>query len=235
MPKTLFTYPILFFELYLSFSQSPAHCEIITSNKIIKDLYNYVSKNQNEDYINNPYLDSYYKSSSILFDSSLPQLIPESQNSIYGSNSDNASDIESALSKKVTHLEINCGYPKNWDADADDDGIIYNIRLMSADGVVVPLSGSFKTTVYSIRDDGWYNYVKDKKVYDKSGLLKNSDRFNYFNLYSGYLIKLDWNDVAPYMVSDSDYGYIYVTFTDDENNSYSAKLESNYSCMLRSS
>ncbi|MDD3976384.1 MAG: hypothetical protein PHN22_04445 [Candidatus ainarchaeum sp.] len=204
-------------------------------NKAIKDIYDYNQINPDTDLTDNPYIDAYNKLSTSLYDPSLPQLFPESMaQDQFGSSADDASEIDIALTKKVTHLEIDCWGSKNWDSDAEDDGIIYYIKPISDDGTIVPIEGTFVTDAYSIEMTDYWDYIKKDKVYSKTDSLEGSDRFDYFDLYDGYQIGLDWSEVTPFMASYEDNGYLYVTFTDKQNNSYSAKIEDTYSnCILR--
>jgi len=220
--------------IYLD-AQNKKQGEITIPNKAIKDVYDYNALNPESDILDNPYLEAYDKLSTTLYDPSLPTLIPESMaEDQFGNGADNASEIDSALAKKVTHLEIDCMGGANWDADAEDDGITYYLKPTSADGTIVPLEGSFSTEAYEVkRTDDW-KYIKGEKVYTRTDTIEGSQRFDYFDLYSGYNIRLDWSQVTPYMSSSEDDGYLYVTFTDKQNNSYSAKIEDTYSsCKLR--
>lgn len=211
--------------------------EVTIPNKAIKDVYDYNKANPDTNLIDNPYLTPYGQLVTSLYDPSIPQLIPTSMaESEFGSEADNADEIDEALTKQVTHLEIDCWGAKNWDADAEDDGITYYIRPTADDGTIVPLEGTYTTEAYSIkRTDSW-DYIKDEKVYTKIGTLEGSSRFGYFDIYDGYNIGLDWSEVTPYLSSDEDNGYLYVTFTDKQNKTYSAKIENSYSsCDLRES
>jgi len=209
--------------------------ELNIPNKVIKDIYDYNKNNPDTNLSDNPYINAYYKLSTFLYDSSLPKLFSKSMaEDQFGSSANDASEIDTALTKKVTHLEIDCAGPENWDSDAEDDGIIYYIKPISDDGTIVPIEGAVVTYAYSIKMTSDWDYIKKDKVYSKTFSLEGSDRFNYFDLYDGYKVGLDWSEVTPFMASYEDNGYLYVTFTDKQNNSYSAKIENNYSyCILR--
>ncbi|HGJ64171.1 TPA: hypothetical protein ENS27_02140 [bacterium] len=209
--------------------------------KAIKDVADYAKQNNDENYMENPYIEAFWKISQRMYDESVPELIPTSMaedmfGDIVGSDAD---EIAEALSKKVTHLEIECSGSDNWDADADDDGITYYLKPLSSDETIVPIEGTFETKVYEkVQTDDWgYEFEKGKLLYTRTGNLEGQERLNYFDTWNGYKIALSWDDVQSYMASSSDYGLIYTTFTDKQGNKFEAKTgENSFSgCQLRES
>lgn len=209
--------------------------------KAINDMADYAEENQDDNYLENPYLEPFWSISQRMYDESVPEMIPTSMaEGMYGGFGNDADDIAEALAKDVTHLEIDCGYSDNWDADADNDGITYDIQLLSSDNTVVPLEGTFETKVYErIPTDDWgFEFEKGKLLYSMTGDLKGQDRLQYFDSWSGYSVQLSWDDVESYMASSNDYGIMYVTFTDLDGNSFEAKTGEGSSyddCRLRES
>lgn len=208
--------------------------------KAIKDMADYAEENQDDNYMENPYVEPFWSISQRMYDESVPELMPTSMaEGMFGGFGNDVDDIAEALAKDVTHLEIDCGYTDNWDADADDDGITYDIQPLSSDNTVVPLEGTFETKVYEkVPTDEWgFEFDKGKLLYSMTGDLKGQDRLQYFDSWSGYSVQLSWDDVDSYMASSSDYGIMYVTFTDLDGNSFEAKTgEGSYGgCQLRES
>lgn len=207
--------------------------------KAIQDIFEYAEENNGDFMTENPYLEAYWKLSQVMYDKSVPELMPTSMvNDLFGGFESDADDIADALTKKVTHLEIECDYPENWDADAEDDGIIYHISPLSEDGTVVPLEGTFNTKVYEmVQVDDWgFEYERGKVLYTQTGDLKGQERLKYFDTWYGYNIQLAWEDVEPYMASSKDDGIMFVSFTDLEGNVFEAIIGEKNSfeaCQLR--
>lgn len=222
-------------------SQKKKQVGIITvPKKAIKDIVDYSKQNNEVDLLENPYAEAFWKISNVLYDQSVPELIPNSvAEDMFGEYAagTSAQDIAKALTKKVTHLEITCGGSQNWDADAEKDGITYFVKPLSADNTVVPIEVTFQTEAYEKvpKDDFGYQYKKGKLVYTRKDTLKGNERLQYFDSYYGYNIALKWEEVEPYLASSSDSGILYVTFTDKEGNSFSAITgeDSFGSCQLR--
>ena len=212
---------------------------ITIPKKAIKDITDYTNQNNND--AENPYTDAFWKVSQRMYDQSVPELIPESiTKEIFGDiPNSNTNNIASALSKKVTHLKIECYGPNNWDSDADDDGINYYISPLSEDGTIVPIEGTYETKAYDKvpKDDWGYQFEKGQQLYTQKGSLEGQGRLSDFDEWYGYKIKLNWDDVSSYMASSSDFGIMYVTFTDKQGASYEAKTgEDSYGgCQLRAS
>jgi len=208
--------------------------------KAIKDLADYAKENDDDNYLENPYTEVFWKISNIMYDESVPELIPASMvEGMFGDMNlgNNADDIAEALTKDVTHLKISCGYPDNWDADADDDGITYDIQPLASDNTIVPIEGTFETKVYEkVPIDEWgFEFEKGKQIYTRTDTLEGNERLKYFDTWNGYHIALNWDDVESFMASSSDNGIMYVTFTDKEGNSFEAKTgeESYGGCQIR--
>lgn len=209
--------------------------------KAIKDMADYAKQNNDDNYMENPYLEAFWKISQRMYDESVPELIPSSVaegmfGNIAGAKAD---DIAAALAKPVTHLEVDCGYSDNWDADADDDGITYNIKPLSADNTPVPIEGTFETKAYERVqvDDYGFEHEKGKLIYTRTDTLEDEDRLKYFDTWSGYSIALNWDDVESFMASSDDNAILYVKFTDKEGNVFEAKDgDGSYSsCQIRES
>jgi hypothetical protein len=208
--------------------------------KAIKDMADYANKNDDDNYMENPYVEPFWKISQIMYDESVPEFMPKSMaEDVFGGFGNDADDIAKAMDKTVTHLEIDCGISDNWDADADDDGITYKIKPLASDDSPVPLEGSYETKVYEkVKADEWgFKFKKGKLLYSKKGELKGQDRLQDFDTWSGYSVQLSWDDVESYMASSSNYGIMYVTFTDLDGNDFKAKTgEGSYGgCQLRES
>ncbi len=211
---------------------------ITIPKKAIKDLADYAKENNDKDYLNSPYIEPFWEISTVMYDESVPELIPLSLSKdifgSFGSKSD-TDEISEALGKTVTHLSIQCYYSYNWDADAEDDGINYFVKPLSEDNTVVPIEGTFETTVYEqiLVGDIWSaDYEEGKLLYKETGLLEGNERLKKFDEWKGYEVKLEWDSVESYMASSSDYGSMHVTFTDKDGNSFSAKYDA---CKLRES
>ncbi|MCK5107452.1 MAG: hypothetical protein KAQ83_01880 [Nanoarchaeota archaeon] len=206
-------------------------------NKAIKDVY----ESEEKGLENNPYMDAFWELSHIMYDESIPELFPESvAEDLFGGSQSDAQDIAEAMAKEVTHLDLSCGYSDNWDADAEDDGIIYYIEPKSSDGTIVPLEGVVETKVYEMVKTGeWGDYEKGELIHSMSFDLKGNDRLQYFDTWDGYGVKLSWEQINPYMASSSDYGILNVKFTDLESNSFEAKIGDDFylygDCQIRES
>lgn len=191
--------------------------------KAIDDFVTYAKANPNVE--ENPYMSAFWKVSSVMYDQSVPELFPKAMaEDIFGGTKNDAETIANALTKQVTHLEIECNSASNWDADADDDGITYYLKPLSADNTVVPIEGTFETKGYEQFRNEDYEYKKGSLVYTHSDSIKGKERLEYFDIYNGYNIRLDWDDVEPYMASSEENGIIYVIFTDLKNNKFEAKV-----------
>ncbi len=211
--------------------------------KVIKDFADYVKENEDEDFLDNPYLEAFWSLSTIMYDESLPELFSTSfSEEMFGDLNGNldSGELAEALSKEVTHLEISCNYPENWDADADDDGITFALKPLATDKTIVPIEGTFEVKAYERVPVGEYGFEieQGKLIYTRIDILEGNERFQYFSSWGGYNIALKWDEVESYMVSSEDEGILYVTFTDKEGNSFSAKTGDDvyYSdCKLRES
>ena len=205
--------------------------------KAIKDVYDY----GDEDVTTNPYMEAFWEISSMMYDESVPELFPESvAEDLFGGSQSDAQDIAEAMAKEVTHLDLSCGYSDNWDADAEDDGIIYYVEPKSSDDTTVPLEGVVETKVYEMVKTGeWGEYEKGELIYINSFDLNGNDRLQYFDTWDGYGVKLSWENINPYMASSSDYGILNVKFTDLESNLFEAEIgEDSYlygDCQIRES
>lgn len=203
--------------------------------KAIKDVADYAKQTNNTNYLESPYAEAFWKVSTILYDSSVPELIPTS---VFGNTNfgDDADEIAQALTKKVTHLKIICGSPDNWDADAENDGITWELVPLAADNTIVPIEGTFEAKTYErVPIEDSFNYEKGQLIYTRTATLEGTERLKYFRTWNGYHISLKWDEVKPFMASSSDNGMLYVTLTDKEGNVFSAKTgDGSYSdCQLR--
>ena len=141
-----------------------------------------------------------------------------------------------SLSKEITHLEVKCLGPENWDADADEDGITLGIAPLSADNTIVAAEGSIITKSYVLEKnkDTWEYYkgelVNTRDIPDIEG----DERLNYFSNWDGYLIRLIWDNTESYPADKSDYGVVYATFKTKDGKTFEAKVGDKWEdCQIR--
>ena len=110
----------------------------------------------------------------------------------------------------------------NWDADADDDGIIVHPKLNDESGEVVMFEGvelPVKIEIYTAEYDSKYKRVKGRLVYSGTGTIDSwKDGNIFFN--GGIKVSFDDIDTTP---SDDDYGIIYTTTTLPDGRTIEAK------------
>jgi len=205
-------------------------------NKAIKDIADY-NDDHEVDMMENPYVEPFWKVTQRMYDESVPEMFPTSIGEDFGIIDTGDEEIAEALEKNVTHLEIECNYPENWDADADDDGITYSLRPLADDNSIVPIEGTVEAQAYErIQiDELGMEFEKGKLLYTGTNTLEGKERLKYFTTWDGYSIRLDWDNVQPYPASSDDYGILYVTFTDNEGKSFEARTGEDfiYECQLR--
>jgi hypothetical protein len=199
-------------------------------NKAIKDYIDYAI--DNPDVENNPYQQAFFGISTFMYDTSVPLLASEE---LWDETMENTQqkNINEALQKEVTHLEVSCAYgSENWDADAEDDGITVYVKPLAVDNTVVPIKTTIEITGYvKLRDASW-DYHQGDLVYTRTVDATGDDRFQHFSSWQGYLIGLNWDDVSEY-TADTTEGYIYAKVTDSEGNVFEAKTDDYDSCYLK--
>ena len=113
---------------------------------------------------------------------------------------------------------------KNWDADAEDDGIfVYQSLKDSSDrnvifeGVKLPV----EIRIYTTKFDDKFKQVKDRLVYEGSATIESWKDGSI--LFKGG-IKIPFEDIKT-VNSDRDYGLIYTTVTLPDGRKIEAKKE----------
>ena len=97
---------------------------------------------------------------------------------------------------------------KNWDADADNDGIIVYPDLKDSSGETVKFEGinlPVKIEIYTTKLTKDYEEVKDSLVYSGTGTIDSWKDGNFF--FEGG-IKIPFENIKA-AGSDSDYGWVY--------------------------
>ena len=110
----------------------------------------------------------------------------------------------------------------NWDADADDDGIIVHPKLNDESDEVVMFEGvelPVKIEIYTAEYDSEYNRVKGKLVYSGTGTI---DSWKDGNIFFNGGIKVSFDDIGT-TPSDDGYGIIYTTTTLPDGRAIEAK------------
>lgn len=98
--------------------------------------------------------------------------------------------------------------PKNWDADADNDGFIVYPSLEDISGETVKFEGiklPVKIEVYTTKLTKDYKEVKDRLVYSGTGTIDSWKDGNF--IFEGG-IKVPFENIKT-VGSDSDYGWVY--------------------------
>lgn len=130
---------------------------------------------------------------------------------------------QSEILATATHAYVDA-MTKNWDADAEDDGIIIYPELKdSADEVVkfenVELDVDIE--IWTTKLDDNFKKVKDRKVYSGTGKI-DSWRDGNFMFDGG--IKVSFEDIKT-VTSDSDYGLLLVKIHTPDGKVYEAKQD----------
>lgn len=101
---------------------------------------------------------------------------------------------------------------KNWDADAEDDGIVVYPDLKDSSGETVKFEGvelPVEIKIYTTKYTEDYKEVKDRLVYSGTGTIDSWKDGNFF--FEGG-IKIPFEDINT-VESDEDYGWVYTTIT----------------------
>lgn len=120
-------------------------------------------------------------------------------------------EAQTELLATATHGSV-MTMTKNWDADAEDDGIIVYPDLKDATGETVKFEGielPIEIKIYTLKMDENWNEVKDRLVYSGSSTIDSWKDGNF--MFEGG-IKIPFEDIKA-IESDEDYGAIYVTVT----------------------
>lgn len=110
---------------------------------------------------------------------------------------------------------------KNWDADADDDGIIVHPELKDSKNETV----KFENTELSVDVELWttkydnFNEVKDRNIYSGVGKINSWKDGNF--LYEGG-IKIPFDEIKA-VSSDSQYGMVFVKIHAPDGKIFEAK------------
>jgi hypothetical protein len=99
-------------------------------------------------------------------------------------------------------------FPKNWDADADNDGIIVYPNLEDSSGETVKFKGiklPVKIEIYTTKLTKDYKEVKDRLVYSGTATIDSWEDGNF--IFDGG-IKVPFENIKA-AGSDSDYGWVY--------------------------
>ena len=101
---------------------------------------------------------------------------------------------------------------KNWDADAEDDGIVVYPALKDSSGEIVKFEGvelPVDIKVYTTKYTEDFKEVKDRLVYSGTATIDSWKDGNF--LFEGG-IKIPFEDINT-VGSDKDYGWVYTTIT----------------------
>ena len=102
--------------------------------------------------------------------------------------------------------------PKNWDSDAEDDGIIIYPDLKDNSGETVKFENielPVKIKIYTTKYTEDFKEVKDRLVYSGTGTINSWEDGNFF--FAGG-IKVSFEDISS-LQSEDDYGWVYATIT----------------------
>jgi hypothetical protein len=113
---------------------------------------------------------------------------------------------------------------KNWDADAEDDGIIVYPELKDANNETV----QFENTEMNVDIELWttkydnFNEVKDRNLYSGTGKINSWKDGNF--LYEGG-IKIPFDEIKA-VASDNQYGMVFVKIHTPAGKTFEAKASS---------
>ena len=113
---------------------------------------------------------------------------------------------------------------KNWDADAEDDGIVVYPDLKDSSGETVKFEGielPVEIKIYTTKYTEDYKEVEDRLVYSGTGTIDSWKDGNFF--FEGG-IKIPFEDINT-MESDEDYGWLYTTITLPDGRTIEARDE----------
>lgn len=121
----------------------------------------------------------------------------------------------------ATHAYVDT-MAKNWDADAEDDGIVVYPELKDSNDEVVEFSGINLTVdieIWTTKLDNNYNEVKDRLIYNGTGKI-NSWKDGNFMFNGGIKVPFDDMNVVN---SDDDYGEIIIRIHTPNGKTFEAK------------
>lgn len=119
---------------------------------------------------------------------------------------------------KITHLEVST-IGKNWDADAEKDGITVHPNLMDTSGKTVQWSGAtlpVDIEIWSTVFNSDFKQVKDKLVYKGSGVITT---WKDGNMFMDRGIKVPFSSMN--VPAGTTYGWTYATVHIPDGKSYS--------------
>jgi len=130
-------------------------------------------------------------------------------------------DDETYESGEVTELELEC-YDFDFSHEYYALGYEYDLTFSDNNYNVVALEGTVDLTVKSLTyDETEDEYLEGEVVYITSYDLIGEDRLQYFDEDYGYEMALLWADIPEFDSAESQYGILYVDFTDLEGNVFS--------------
>lgn len=124
--------------------------------------------------------------------------------------------LATAVSGSVTTV------PKNWDGDAEDDGIVVYPDLKDGSGETVKFEGvelPIEIKIYTTKLTDDFKEVNDRLVYSGTGTIDSWKDGNFF--FNGG-IKIPFEHINT-VASDDDYGAIYTTVTLPDGRTIEAK------------
>jgi len=132
--------------------------------------------------------------------------------------SKNEEQIE--LLATATHASVDSS-PKNWDADAEYDGIVINPSLKDANDNTVMFEGielNVDVEIWTTKYNDNYDEIRDKQLYAGNGMINSWKDGNF--LYSGG-IQVSFDDFTA--TTDNDYGLLFVRIHTPNGKAYEAE------------
>lgn len=117
-------------------------------------------------------------------------------------------EAEDLLTTSVS-ADVDTSSPKNWDADAEDDGVIVYPSLNDKNGNTVQFEGVELNVDIEVWDTVYndnYDQVKNNKIYTGQGTIDSWKDGNFF--YEGG-IRVPFDEMES-STSDSDYGFLII-------------------------
>lgn len=154
--------------------------------------------------------------------------VSEDSNKATSSPEDKVSSIseeqkQQAILATATHASVDTT-TKNWDADAEDDGIVVNPSLKDSSDETVKFEGvslPVDIKIYTTKIDDNFKEVNDRLVYSGSSTINSWKDGNFF--FNGG-IKILFEDIKT-VASDKEYGRIIVTIHTPDGRSFEAKQD----------
>lgn len=122
-------------------------------------------------------------------------------------NTQSEGEIEAEILSTATHASV-MTTTDNWDADAEDDGLIIYPSLDDDEGEVVKFEGielDVDIEVWTTKFED-FKTVKDRKAYSGTGTINSWKDGNF--MFSGG-IKVPFEDITT-VASDSEFGMVFV-------------------------